>query len=402
MTAEVFHAVTDGIRLQELGTVDQFTEVLRIEERGGKIIEDLAVGCGVPLMHFHDPGEDVEVILTGKPADGGQGREGLEAELGKEAIMMLPVGRKGLIAVPDAPVMGISAVFSTAVFKVSAGGGGGWPVEGVRRFLGDDPWNQVLKQTDVIIELFAALRPGIEFILCLKLIVSAPQAKARVIAQAADILPHFGIHIPDKVRAELIGGAGEHHVLPDQQAFFIAEIIEKVIREVAAAPDADAVEVALLRGGKEQIGPLTGDPGKEIVLRNIVSTHGKDLQAVDLKGEIASFQRFVIPGKRELLPFTRKEDQVRAIIQVRRLAGHVGIKLLTGHGIRIDGQGAQADAAANRIEDFAVFIPQLCRDGVQGLRAVPVGPPELRMVYLNGQEGVNLGTDDAGTVQGLV
>ena len=50
---EMLDAVTDGIRLQKLGTVEQFVEVLRIQVGLGQIVADLAVAFTAYRKHHY-------------------------------------------------------------------------------------------------------------------------------------------------------------------------------------------------------------------------------------------------------------------------------------------------------------------------------------------------------------
>ena len=47
-----------------------------------------------------------------------------------------------------------------------------------------------------------------------------------------------------KFIGQVIVGTGVHHVLPDHKPQLITQIVEKVVRIPAAAPDADHVEMA--------------------------------------------------------------------------------------------------------------------------------------------------------------
>ena len=92
LTAEVFHAVFDGVRLQQLGRVHQILKGGRIQVIVRQISQDLPVAAPALLMVLHDAGEAVHVFLPGEGADGLHGGEALKAILGAEAEAFLPVG----------------------------------------------------------------------------------------------------------------------------------------------------------------------------------------------------------------------------------------------------------------------------------------------------------------------
>ncbi len=242
-------AVTDGIRLQKLGTVEQLVEILRIQVGLGQIVADLAVGRCISLVHLHHAGINVAVFFFREAADRLQGRERLEAELGQETIVMLPVGGKGFTAVPDAPVVDVAHVLGVAVLVIAAGTGRGRPVKGHGIFFFHDPGDDIFVQPDIVEILFLRLGPCILFILRFHLVVAAPEADAGMGAEPADVLADLRGHVCLEGRRQLVGCAGEHEIVPDQKAALVAYIIEEIVQKIAAAPDTDAVEMGLLCGG---------------------------------------------------------------------------------------------------------------------------------------------------------
>ena len=176
-------------------------------------------------------------------------------------------------------------------------------------------------------------------------------------AQAADIVHKLGFDVLFKVLGEVIHGAGEHEVLPHQQTQLVADIIEEVIGVVAAAPYTDAVHVGGFGVLQQPPGALRIHPGQQVVLGDVVGAHGEDIHAVDAVAE-ALTPLILLPG---------------------------------------DGEGAQADAAAPAVKPIA----QLHGDGIQGLIAQTVGPPEGGILDFNdgllafGGENGAVGSDDA-------
>ena len=283
----MLHAVADGVRLEKLGAVEQLVKILRVQIGLGDIVHNFAVGGSIPLVHLHHPGVNVPVALIRKPADCLQGREGLEAELREETVVMLPVCGKGLVAVPYAPVVDVSHVFGVAVFIVAARGRGRGPVESVRVFFFYKLRNYVLIQADIVIVLLFGLRPGQGLVLGFHLVITAPQTDTGMGAETADILTDFRADIGFKDVLELIGGAGEHEILPYDKPSLVAHVVKEVVQEIAAAPDAQAVIVGFLSGSKQHVGTSAVLPCKDIVLGNIIRAHGKNLQAVYFVRKIA-------------------------------------------------------------------------------------------------------------------
>ena len=112
--------------------------------------------------------------------------------------------------------------------------------------------------------------------------------------QPADIVTEFRADIRLKILRQIIDGTGKHKVLPDQKAKFIADVIESIIRIESAAPYTDTVHV----GGPCILQKLTRPPGihprQQIVLRDIISAHGKNIHTVDAMAETLAI--FILPS----------------------------------------------------------------------------------------------------------
>ena len=91
-----------------------------------------------------------------------------------------------------------------------------------------------------------------------------------------------------KFLRQVIHAAGEHEVLPHDQAQLVAGVPEGIRRIMAAAPDTDAVEMGVFRLRQKLMGPLRRHTGQDVVLRNIIRAHGKDAHAVHLMAEAFS------------------------------------------------------------------------------------------------------------------
>ena len=122
----------------------------------------------------------------------------------------------------------------------------------------------------------------------LNLIVSTPQSKAGMVADPFDVIDEFRPDICLKFFRQIIHAAGKHEILPDDQSQLIADIPEGVRRIMTAAPDADAVEMSIFRLKQQIAGPLRRHPGQDIVLRNIIRSHGENANPVHLMTEAFS------------------------------------------------------------------------------------------------------------------
>ena len=210
-----------------------------------------------------------------------------EAELGKEAIVMLPVCRERFAPVPDTPVMDIADVLRIAVVEVSARGRRRRPVECIRVFRLHNLREYLFIHTDVVIHLLGRLRSVMDLEFRLGLIVPAPESHARMGAESSHLRADFRRDVGSERIAQLIGCAGKHEVLPDENSSLVADLIEIIIREITAAPDTDAVIMRLLRRLEKKIRALPGKSLENIILRDIISAHREDLKAIHLEGKVA-------------------------------------------------------------------------------------------------------------------
>ena len=110
-------------------------------------------------------------------------------------------------------------------------------------------------------------------------------------AEALHLIAHLGVDHLQELRRRRVLRAGEHHVLPDEQAELVAEIVEIVELVEAAAPDADHVHVGGDRLGEEAPDALAGDARGQRVGRDPVGALGEDVDAVD--AEIHRHARFI-------------------------------------------------------------------------------------------------------------
>ena len=116
-------------------------------------------------------------------------------------------------------------------------------------------------------------------------VVAAPQRQAGVVAQAAHIFDRFDADILEKVGVGRVNAAGEHEILPEQDAVAVAQIVEHILGVVTAAPDAQHVHVGIDGALQQTIQHRLGDARRERVGRNPVRALGEQAHAVDVEGE---------------------------------------------------------------------------------------------------------------------
>ena len=67
------------------------------------------------------------------------------------------------------------------------------------------------------------------------LVVAAPERQAGMVTDAARLVGHFALHRRDEGTVGWVAAAGEHVVVPDQQAHFVAQVVEGIVFVDAAA-----------------------------------------------------------------------------------------------------------------------------------------------------------------------
>ena len=342
----VLHAVANCLRLHQLGGIQQVVEAVRIAERLREVGENLAVCRLIALVALHYAAEDIAVVRQGELLDRFQAREGLKAEFRRIAEEKLAVLREGLFAVPDVPIVVVAAVFVVRGVEIAAGGRRRGPPVRLRRgflhYCGQNVLEHLHIVGDVVrIRRHELPRPMVdERAVCarhehLHLVVAANQRQRRMMAQARDILMRLHTNRTLKIRREVIESTGVHQILPDQQAQLVTDVIERIVRVIPAAPDADGVEIRRLAVLQEPARPLRRHARQNVVLRNVVRAHRKHLHAVDDVAEL-------------LAPFVL---------------------------FAADGHRAQTNAPHARIARR-----QTNRHAVQRLFAQPVRPPQLRIL----------------------
>ncbi len=188
------------------------------------------------------------------------------------------------VAVPDLPVMPV-AVFHAGIIAAAVGTAG--PIRCLAVEFGYD-----LRQNLMIVERtrhrVIRLIPIALLMNPLVLIVAAPQGHTGMAAQAFDLIARLSFDFGHKFRIVFgVHGAGEHEILPDQQAQAVAERIEDVVLIDAAAPDADHVHVGVLRGPKQHFIAFIGDGPNKGISGDPVTATRKDRDAIEYEAEEA-------------------------------------------------------------------------------------------------------------------
>ena len=111
-------------------------------------------------------------------------------------------------------------------------------------------------------------------------VVAAPERDAGVVAQAAHLVGALLADVREEVRMRRVRHAGEHHVVPEEDAETVALVVEEVALEVAAAPHADHVHVRRDGAAEQVAGALRGLVAGSRVARNPVRALREDGDAV--------------------------------------------------------------------------------------------------------------------------
>ncbi len=186
---------------------------------------------------------------------------------------------------PYVPVMNVAPVLVVRLVKGAARRRRSGPVEAVRILCFKKPREQIFVHLDVIAADLVFGTPFAFFDEHLHLVVAAPQSKACVVTKPADVVLQLRQDIFFKIPRQPVVGTGKHEILPYDKAHLIARIIEVIGGIEAAAPHADAVEVRVHALPDQVKGSLPAGAREDVVLRDIVSAHGEEFDAVYHMGE---------------------------------------------------------------------------------------------------------------------
>ena len=106
-----------------------------------------------------------------------------------------------------------------------------------------------------------------------------------MVTDAFDVIDKLGAYVFTETVQQAHMHAGEHKVLPHDQAILVAQVKKVVLRVVSAAPHTDGIEIR----GDTVLDQFFGfhfvDAGKDVVLRDIVRTHCKNFNSIDHKAK---------------------------------------------------------------------------------------------------------------------
>ncbi|MDH6620058.1 hypothetical protein M2163_007166 [Streptomyces sp. SAI-135] len=117
------------------------------------------------------------------------------------------------------------------------------------------------------------------------LVVAVPQHERGMRHQPYDVLPGLRLHLTPQRLLLRIGRAGEREVLPDQQPQLVAGVVEVLALVDPPAPHPYEVDTRVGRLPQPLPVPLTGDPGREHVVRDPVHAAGEEPLAVQHERE---------------------------------------------------------------------------------------------------------------------
>ena len=102
-----------------------------------------------------------------------------------------------------------------------------------------------------------------------------------MVAQTFHVINKLSADIFFKFRRQIVNRTCKHEVLPYDKAQLIAKIIEPVFRIIAAAPYTDRIEIRPFTLLQQAARRLRCDPSEQVILRNVICTHCKDIHSID-------------------------------------------------------------------------------------------------------------------------
>ena len=126
------------------------------------------------------------------------------------------------------------------------------------------------------------------------LVVAVPQAKRRVVANPLHVISHFPGNVLQDFLAAWVKCAGEHEVVPNQNASFVHALIELVFLKLPSSPQPNHVipcEKSVL--SDLLIGLLAG-PRQRHLRRDVVASSHVYVIAVEVKSEGGPAEAFAL------------------------------------------------------------------------------------------------------------
>ncbi len=247
----------DPFGLKHLPHIEHALKLGRHLVMGFHVASDAQIADPAALMSGHDFRLDVPVFRQRIGFHGAELRERLEPIFAHEAADVFVKVVERMFAVPDAPVMDIPALGVVTCEFAMLQKGRGRPVKQAR-VVGVDHCGKHLVEhvfvslPDVFALLFRVLlfpAPAFELVEIgpghIDLVVAAPKRNTGVVAQAFDVVDGLGLHILKELGIARVHGAGEHEILPDQDAALVAQLIKIILFVEAAAPYPEHVHVGV-------------------------------------------------------------------------------------------------------------------------------------------------------------
>ena len=184
----------------------------------------------------------------------------------------------------------------------------------------------------------------------LHLIASSPQRQTRMISETAGLIVSLGTDLGHELFIVAgIVNAGEHKVVPHEDAVFVTGSHEGVGSVDTAAPDAHHRHIGIAAGSDKVVILLGSHRSRQHRLRDQIGATGKDWHAIDNEREVTG----------------RPVD--------------FGI-VCVGGAVHLDGADTcHAGISSDRV---GVLIADLDVDLVEGRLAQVMGPPQLRVIQL--------------------
>ena len=169
-------------------------------------------------------------------------------EFGHEAgpILIILAQRPGVLGnVPEVHVA-FGILFPAVGLKVSrAAAGRSGPIEPFRIQRSHQVSPQVHESPVFGHVQLRILLPDALVVIVYAFIVPAPERDGRMALQPPNLMGDFPSHLSQELVRSGVHGAGEHEVVPDEKAQGVAEVIEAVLFELPAAPEADHVHIRI-------------------------------------------------------------------------------------------------------------------------------------------------------------
>jgi len=298
--AEVLDGKLEALRLGDHTEVQVVLQRRRQAGHGQHQVIALVLG-GVFVVVIHSRAVVVELVFRDNAAQRLQDGRGVQPELADEAAAILgvaavgdPLRRRVLagrlpeaaveVAVPGVPVVAVAIFLAVVVIPTV---GAARPVGRNAIQGGHDARQQVVVEQRAGHGIAGAGEVA-HVVQPLVLVVAAPQRQAGVASQPPHLIPGLGFHLGGEIRHVLrVRSAGEHEVLPDQDAQRVAQVVEDIVLVDAPAPHAQHVHVRVAGGFQQHLVPLGGDRAHERIGRDPVGAPGEDRHAVEHEAEEA-------------------------------------------------------------------------------------------------------------------